>query len=75
MEMTPPPTAEQRTRILRVFKVTRPECGKQFCIYRTWADVEDGEFHNGAELGQTIQVTLENMTKEELDNLPDFSGW
>jgi hypothetical protein len=59
--------------ILRVFEVRRPDCGNMFCIYRKWQEVE-AEF-DGAEPGETINVRLKNMTKEELDALPDFEGW
>jgi hypothetical protein len=58
---------------MRVFEVMRPDCGTNFCVYQSWAEVES-EF-DGAELGDTIHVTLKNMTKEELDSLPDFGGW
>jgi hypothetical protein len=73
MEMTPPPTADQRVRILRVFVVTRPDSGGKFCVYRSWAEVET-EF-DGAELGSIIHVSLQEMTQKELDNLPNFEGW
>ena len=59
---------------VEVFMVTRPDFGEQFCVYRTWEDVKDGEF-DGAEDGDTIYVTLKTMTQYELDNLPDFEGW
>lgn len=57
-----------------VFIVTRPDFGKQYCVYRTWEAVKDGEF-DGAEDGETIYVTMKMMTPEELDALPDFEGW
>jgi hypothetical protein len=60
--------------MIEVFVVTRPDFGKQFCVYRTWEDVKDGEF-DGAEDGETIYVTMKMMTPEELDALPDFEGW
>jgi hypothetical protein len=59
---------------MNVFVVTRPDLfGKQFCVYRTW-DAVESEF-DGAELGDTIHVTLKHMTQEELEALPDFEGW
>ena len=73
MEMGPPPTAEQRTRIYRVYVVTRPESGGKFAVYRSWGEVES-EF-DGAELGDTIHVALKNMTREEFQALPAFEGW
>jgi uncharacterized protein (DUF2147 family) len=60
--------------LIEVFLVTRPDCGKNFCVYRTWEAVKDGEF-DGAEDGDTIYVTQKTMTQNELDNLPDFEGW
>jgi len=71
--MGPPPTASQRVRILRVYEVTRADHGKQSCIFHSWEEVES-EF-DGAELGESIVVTMKNMTQEELDALPDFEGW
>ena len=72
--MGPPPTSTQRIRILRVYLVSRQEHGqKKFSVFRSWEEVES-EF-DGAELGDSITVTLQSMTQEQLDALPDFEGW
>jgi hypothetical protein len=55
------------------YKVTRPDIGSSFCIFRNWEDVEC-EF-DGAEEGDVIHIQLVMMTDEEYDNLPDFEGW
>jgi hypothetical protein len=58
---------------MQVFEIRRIDCGTNFCVYRAWKDVE-AEF-DGAEVGDSILVTLSDMSQEELDNLPDFAGW
>jgi hypothetical protein len=58
---------------MNVYKVTRPDSGTQFCVYRKWSDVES-EF-DGADWGDTIHVELMSMTEKELEALPDFEGW
>jgi hypothetical protein len=58
---------------ITVYKVTRPDYGKQFCIYQSWTDVAS-EF-DGADWGDIIHVEIARMTPAELDALPDFEGW
>jgi hypothetical protein len=58
---------------ITVYKVTRPDSGSQYCIYRNWADVET-EF-DGADWGDIIHIETARMTPAELDALPDFQGW
>jgi hypothetical protein len=58
---------------MKVFKVTRPDCGNQSCIYRDWVEVAS-EF-DGAELGDVIHVELVEMSEKELAELPEFDGW
>ena len=60
-------------RQLKVYKVTRPDFGNQYCVFRSWGEVES-EF-DGAENGDTIHVQMMEMTQAEFDALPDFSGW
>lgn len=55
------------------FKVNRPDYGNKWCIFRAWGDVES-EF-DGADYGDSITVTMIQMTQDELDNLPEFEGW
>lgn len=59
---------------MKVFKVTRKDSGEMFCIYRDGATLVDSEFSD-AETGDLIEVTLIEMTEEELDALPEFDGW
>lgn len=59
---------------MKAYRITRPDLGDtRSCVYRDWATVE-AEF-DGAEVGDKITVELVEMTKEQLDNLPDFEGW
>jgi hypothetical protein len=55
------------------YRVTRPDMGNNFCLFREW-DAVECEF-DGAEDGDVIHVQLVMMTDEEYDNLPDFEGW
>lgn len=58
---------------MKVYKVTRPDCGSQWCIYHDWASVHS-EF-DGAEVGDVIHVELIELTEKELADLPEFEGW
>jgi hypothetical protein len=64
---------ESCLRRLKVYKVTRPEFLNQFCVYRSWAEVES-EF-DGAEDGDIINIQTETMTQADFDKLKDFEGW
>lgn len=57
-------------------KVTRPEShGITFgCIYPIASFSASDEF-DGAEIGDTIKLTLVEMSKEEVEKLGDFTGW
>ena len=61
---------------VRCLKVTRPECGNQYCVYRLDEPqhLVDGEF-DGAEIGDQITLELCEMTETELAALPEFAGW
>jgi hypothetical protein len=61
-------------RKIRVFKVTRPDYPGNSCTYRDAATAIDGEF-DGAEPGDTIHITLMEMSEDELERLPEFEGW
>ena len=58
---------------IKVYRVMRPDCGRTYCIYRTWGEVES-EF-DGADDEDVIHVQLLRMTEAEFDALPDFQGW
>lgn len=58
---------------IKVYKVTRPDFGSQYVVFRTWAEVES-EF-DGSDNGDTIHIQLVFMTPTEFDALPDFEGW
>ena len=71
-----PPAAPEPTAKIRVYKVTRPDegFGGNWCVYRDWDSVRDAEF-DCADPGDKITIELAEMTKEELDGLPEFEGW
>ena len=59
---------------IRVYRVTRPDYGgKDWCIFRSWNEIED-ELKYGEPEDQIIVAVLD-LTEEELDNLPEFEGW
>jgi hypothetical protein len=60
-------------RQIKVYRVRRPDCGLQHCVYRTWGEVEN-EF-DGADNGDMIHVEMMMMTEGEFQSLPDFEGW
>ena len=56
-------------------KVTRPEThGDNSCIYRFSGFDLEAEF-DGAEMGESITLTIIAMTEQEIDDLPEFEGW
>jgi hypothetical protein len=60
---------------LRVFEISRPDThGRQSCtVAMGWNGLMD-EF-DGAEIGESITITLREMTQEAYDALPEFEGW
>lgn len=60
------------TRV-RVYKVHRPEYGNRW-ISESWDAIRDGEFAD-AEDGDKITIEVGTMTRDEIDNLPEFEGW
>jgi len=62
-------------KMIRCLKVTRPECGRQWCVYRMDRPMELLSEFDGADIGETITVELCEMTEQELDDLPEFEGW
>lgn len=59
---------------MRAFLVTRTDYPGNSCTYRDGGTLIDAEF-DGAEAGDSIQITLLDMTAEQLDALPEFEGW
>ncbi len=59
---------------IKVYAVTKPDYPGNSCTYRDGATVIDGEFL-GAEVGDSITVTLLEMTEDQFDNLAEFEGW
>ena len=56
-------------------KVTRPEThGSDSCTYRFSNFDLEAEF-DGAEMGESITLTIIAMTEQEIDDLPEFEGW
>ena len=73
----PTPASSPATEKLRVYRVTRPdEFGENspWCVYRDWDTVRDAEL-DCADPGDKITIEIAEMTKEELDALPEFQGW
>jgi hypothetical protein len=58
----------------RMYKVTHPDSGGDFCVFKDWNNLRDAEF-DGAEVGDVISIELIEMTDEEFDALGDFQGW
>jgi hypothetical protein len=60
---------------LKVLEITRPEThGKQnYTVPLGWNGIMD-EF-DGAEVGESITITLREMTQESFDALQEFEGW
>jgi len=61
-------------KLVRVYTVTRKDYPGNSCTYRDAGTLIDGEF-DGAEIGDSISITLGQMTEHQLENLPDFEGW
>jgi hypothetical protein len=59
---------------MRMFKVTREDYPGQSWVSRDLATVQDAEF-DGADIGDSITVTLVEVTQEQLDKSPEFEGW
>jgi len=59
---------------MRVFRVSHPNMGKAWCAFRTPDEVADGEL-NDAEPGDKIHIEVVEMSREELEALPEFEGW
>lgn len=57
-------------------EVTRPDSKGRSdkCIWRYDKFTVDLEF-DGAEVGDSITLTLAEMTEAELEELPEFEGW
>jgi hypothetical protein len=59
---------------VKAYKVTRADYPGASCTYSDGETLIDCEF-NGAEIGDSIIVTLLEMTEEQLEMLPEFTGW
>jgi hypothetical protein len=57
-------------------KLTRPDLdgGRASCIYEMHQFSAADEFV-GAEIGEKLQLEYIEMTREEIDALPEFEGW
>ncbi len=56
-------------------KVTRPDThGNLWCLYESAKFNATDEF-DGAEVGEQIVLEYCEMTREELDKIPEFTGW
>lgn len=59
---------------VRVYKISRPDCGNMHWISRDWQTIADAEF-DGSELGDKIIIELAEMTEGQIQALPEFDGW
>lgn len=55
-------------------KVTRPDIGDMWCLYRL-AQFSAADELDGAEIGEKVVMELCEMTDEEINALPEFEGW
>ena len=61
---------------IKVFKITRPTLGKQWCISEFPYAIEELRLSmENDEPGDKVCFEMVEMTKEELYALPDFGGW
>ena len=61
---------------IKVFKITRPTLGKQWCISEFPYAIEELRLSmENDEPGDKVCFEMVEMTKEELHGLPDFGGW
>ena len=62
--------------MMKVFKITRPSLGKQWCISEFAYAIEELKLSmENDEPGDKVCFEMVEMTKEELHALPDFGGW
>ena len=61
---------------MKFIRVTRPDLGGGGYTQKIdgASDLIDAEF-DGAEIGEKIVLELVEMTQEEYDALPEFTGW
>jgi len=60
---------------MKLIKIQRPDShGQQSCTMPLKSFSCEDEF-DGAEVGEEILLTLVEMSQEEYDQLPEFSGW
>lgn len=56
-------------------KVTRPDThGNLWCLYEA-AKFNAADEFDGAEVGEQIVLEYCEMTREELNAIPEFTGW
>ena len=61
---------------IKVFKITRPTLGKQWCISEFPYAIEELKLSmENDEPGDKVCFEMVEMTREELQGLPDFGGW
>ena len=67
---------DNMTKKIKVFKITRPSLGKQWCICEFPYAMEELKLSmENDEPGDKVCFEMLEMTKEELHALPDFGGW
>ncbi len=60
--------------MIPIVKIRRPEIGNDWCVMRLKGFSAEDEF-DGAEIGEIITLEYGEMTQEDLDALPEFTGW
>lgn len=61
---------------IQCVKLSRPDShGNKWVIYELKQCGAVAEEFDGADPGEMVQLELCEMTREEIDALPDFAGW
>jgi hypothetical protein len=60
--------------MMKYIKIIRNGHGGYIQPLHEMANAIDGEF-DGSEIGDTITLKLVEMSEEEYENLPEFTGW
>lgn len=58
----------------RMFKIERADYPGQCWVSRDLATVQDAEF-DGVDIGDSITITLVELSEEQLAAAPEFEGW
>lgn len=59
----------------KYIQVTHSDGGKMICRFDQLKNILDGEFDGFDMVGHSITFTVVEMTDEEYEKLPEFTGW